>query len=341
MQSLQDIHDKIFFETKSILETLCKINSKDELLAKQDLFTEVTDRIAFLRILEKNEENFARILTGEIAEYISIDQNQLIDKATEHVEFTEQDFSDDVIEEEVMFTTELNNFEDEIETEDKNVDSSLHSEMIEEPFFEEEFNSISESDLAAEDEIPLVIEQEEPDYAERVAQKERELEEMEERRRKIVEFSKHETLPEDATEITEHKTETTLQQAEKKFKLANIKGLKVMQQLFDNDPLEEEKVVQHVQPVPGSILKSNVQTDFMEAEKKKLEFKLDLNDKVAFSKSLFAGDDEELKSTIEKLNSFGTLEEAKQYLSEVYYRKDWSKKDEFAQRLWNLVESKF
>ncbi len=341
MQSLQDIHDKIFFETKSILETLCKINSKDELLAKQDLFTEVTDRIAFLRILEKNEENFARILTGEIAEDISIDQNQLIDKATEHVEFTEQDFSDDVIEEEVMFTNELNNFEDEIETEDKIVDSSLHTEMIEEPIVEEEFNSISESDLAAEDEIPLVIEQEEPDYAERVAQKERELEEMEERRRKIVEFSKHETQPEDTTEITEHKAETTLQQAEKKFKLANIKGLKVMQQLFDNDPLEEDKVIEHVQAEPGSILKSNVKTDFMEAEKKKPEFKLDLNDKVAFSKSLFAGDDEELKSTIEKLNSFDTLEEAKQYLSEVYYRKDWSKKDEFAQRLWNLVESKF
>ena len=341
MQSLQDIHDKIFFETKSILETLCKINSKDELLAKQDLFTEVTDRIAFLRILEKNEENFARILTGETVENMSLEQNQVIDKATENVEFIEQDFSDEIVEEEVMSTNELNNFEDEIETEDKIFNSSSHSEIIEDEIIEEHIDSISESDLSAENEIPLVIEQEEPDYADRIAQKERELEEMEERRRKIVEFSKHETLPEDATEITEHKAETTLQQAEKKFKLANIKGLKVMQQLFDNDPLEEEKVVDHVQPEAGSILKSNVKTDFMEAERKKPEFKLDLNDKVAFSKSLFGGDDEELKSTIEKLNSFGTLEEAKQYLSEVYYRKDWSKKDEFAQRLWNLVESKF
>ncbi len=341
MQSLQDIHDKIFFETKSILETLCKINSKDELLAKQDLFAEVTDRIAFLRILEKNEENFARILTRETVENMSLDQNPVIDKATENVEFNDQDFSDDIIEEEVMFTNELNNFEDEIETEDKILNSSSHSEIIEDQIIEEHMDSISESDFSAENEIPLVIEQEEPDYADRIAQKERELEEMEERRRKIVEFSKHEALPEDITEITDHKAETPLQHAEKKFKLANIKGLKVMQQLFDNDPLEEEKVVDVVQPESGSILKSNVKTDFMEAERKKPEFKLDLNDKVAFSKSLFGGDDEELKSTIEKLNSFGTLEEAKQYLSEVYYRKDWSKKDEFAQRLWNLVESKF
>ena len=56
MQNLQDIQEKIFFESKSILETLSKINSKEELLAKQDLFAEITDRIAFLRILEKNAD---------------------------------------------------------------------------------------------------------------------------------------------------------------------------------------------------------------------------------------------------------------------------------------------
>ena len=53
MQNLQDIQEKIFFESKNILDTLSKINSKDELLSKQDLFSEVADRIAFLRILEK------------------------------------------------------------------------------------------------------------------------------------------------------------------------------------------------------------------------------------------------------------------------------------------------
>ena len=79
----------------------------------------------------------------------------------------------------------------------------------------------------------------------------------------------------------------------------------------------------------------------MEAEKKKPEFKLDLNDKVAFTKLLFKGNDEELKLTIDKLNSFDNLEDAKQYLSEIYYDKDWQKVDEYAQRLWNLVENKF
>ena len=62
MQNLQDIQDKIFFETKTILETLGKIASVDELLAKHDLFSEVADRVAFLRILEKNSEGFEQII---------------------------------------------------------------------------------------------------------------------------------------------------------------------------------------------------------------------------------------------------------------------------------------
>lgn len=329
MQNLQDIHDKIFFETKTILETLCKINSKDELLAKQDLFTEVTDRIAFLRILEKNEDQFSRILTGEVGDNLTLDENQILDEATEHVEFNETTF-DDIVEEEVMFTNELNDFEAEIQTEQDNIDTTIQSESLEE-----------EKKVEAEQEVSLIIEQEEFDYEEKVAQKERDLEDMEERRRKIVEFSRHETQPDDSTEIERNLQNSEREHAERKFKLASIKGLKVVQQLFDIDPLDEETGKVETPVDEGSLLKSHVKTDFMEAEKRKPEFKLDLNDKVAFTKSLFAGNETELKETIEKLNSFSNLEDAKQYLSEVYYRKDWGKVDEYAQRLWNLVENKF
>ncbi len=337
MQNLQDIQEKIFFEAKSILDSLYKINSIDELLAKQDLFTEVTDRIAFLRILEKNEDNFSPILIDNRTDNQIVNDNQIIDEATEHVEFNDNEF----VEEEVTFTTELNDFEDEIQTEEKSDNTPIQEESFEEIIEENQMDSILESDFSMEDEIPLIVEQEESDYAERIAQKERDFEEMEERRRKIVEFSKHEPSNEISTEIAEDKTDNPHHPTERKFKLANIKGLKAVQQLFDNDPLEEEKEVEEPKPDAGSLLKSNVKTDFMEAERKKTEFRLDLNDKVAFSKSLFNGNDEELKATIEKLNSFSNLEDAKNYLSEVYYRKDWSKSDEYAQRLWNLVENKF
>ena len=336
MQTLQDIQDKIFFETKSMLETLCKIDSTEELLSKRGLFSEVTDRIAFLRILEKNENNFAQILVGEKAESLTINDNQIIDEAVEFVEFNDRELAGENFGE-LVLTNELSDFEDENQTEQVDKISPIDAESVEESNDEIKADDFLKPDLSG-DEIPLIIEQEKSDYAERVAQKEKDLEEMEERRRKIVEFRKQDNLPEASVEI---RTESLPDQGEKKFKLANIKGLKMVQHLFDNDPIEDEKSTDIPIVDPGSLLKTNVKTDFMEATRKKPEFRLDLNDKVAFTKSLFAGNEEELKETIEKLNSFSNLEDAKNYLSEVYYRKDWSKADEFAQRLWNLVESKF
>lgn len=135
-------------------------------------------------------------------------------------------------------------------------------------------------------------------------------------------------------------------QQEKKIKLAHIKGLKAVQTLFDDDHLErilpEEKTNSvEKKEESGSILKTNIPTDFMEAEKKKPEFKLDLNDRIAFSKTLFGGSQSELNEVVSNLNSFRTLEEAKEYLSDLYYSKKWNKVDEYAQRLWILVENKF
>jgi len=163
-------------------------------------------------------------------------------------------------------------------------------------------------------------------------------------RRKIVEINKP------VSEETEHlKSDESFENLEayhdKKIKLANIKGLKAVQSLFDDDHLErvstEKTIPVEKKEDPGSILKTNIPTDFMEAEKKKPEFKLDLNDRIAFTKTLFGGSQTELNEMVNNLNSFRTLEEAKEYLSDLYYAKKWSKVDEYAQRLWILVENKF
>ena len=330
MQNLQDLQEKIFFECKTILETLSRISSKDELLGKQDLFAEITDRIAFLRILEKNKDSFIAEEVGEkyddedvknfsVNEIMSPDLDMLDDNL----------ISENAIEEEVIFNNELN----EIENEEPLVQST---EMVEVP--EGNVEEKIEEDMISEIEI-------EQNYEERVAQKEREFLELEERRRKIVDFKKEDIIHPPKSETLHSETKHEQLHSEKKFKLAHIKGLKVVQNLFDEDPLErlaEEKIqVQESKTESGSILKTNIPTDFMEAEKKKNEFKLDLNDKVAFTKLLFNGDADELKSTVDKLNSYDNLEDAKQFLSEVYYQKDWGKVDEYAQRLWNLVENKF
>lgn len=132
---------------------------------------------------------------------------------------------------------------------------------------------------------------------------------------------------------------------EKKIRLSNIKGLKAVQSLFDDDHLQvetpQEKIIPVVKEDAGSILKTNIPTNLMEAEKTKPEFRLDLNDRIAFTKTLFGGSQSELNEAIGVLNRFRTLEEAKEFLSDLYYDRKWSKVDEYAQRLWILVENKF
>jgi hypothetical protein len=138
---------------------------------------------------------------------------------------------------------------------------------------------------------------------------------------------------------------------EKKIKLANFKGLKAIQTLFDDDPLEREMIepspkaklveIPEKKEETGTLLKNNLPTTQMEAEKAKPKFKLDLNDRIAFTKTLFGGSQSELIEVVNNLNSFKDVESAKEYLRDLYYAKKWDKVDEYAQRLWILVENRF
>lgn len=114
------------------------------------------------------------------------------------------------------------------------------------------------------------------------------------------------------------------QQEDSKMKLPNIKALHATGSLFEeaNTPVQGEFFADTHPKVPKN-------------------FKLDLNDRIAFSAKLFDGSQLELNETVKILNSFETLDEAKEYLSDVYYQRNWEKVDEYAQRLWSLVENKF
>lgn len=340
MQNLQDLQDKILFETKNILSSLSQIDSKEELLAKQDLFVEVTDRIAFLRILDLNKDAFLSEENSTVTNDLEVNNQN---------NFDEINLNEELIEEEVQFTNEINNIsEEEFEVELLAVESENNSaevQNVEMKVFENVENPIFVEEQKIEEvNIPLLVEQDESDYHERVLQKEKEFLESEERRRTIVEFNKQD-LPQSI--VTEPFEEEIFDNhlADRKFKLANIKGLKAVQYIFDEDPLanfkEEQSHIDEKSVDAGSILKTNISTEFMEAEKKKPEFKIDFNDKIAFTKLLFNGNETELKDTIAHLNSYENIEDARQYLSDIYYQKDWSKADEYAQRLWNLVENKF
>lgn len=495
MQNIQDLKEKIFFESKNIIGILDKISNVDELSSKQDLVEELANRISFLRLLEKNLEYFGsensslisenkekfsspaplqepHDFSSEVTEEEAIFNNEL-----NEIDGSESgNYSTEVTEEEAIFNNQLNeivegelhetlvnfaeeNSQDEIqndlkENEDvfnaqlneldeyetsENSGSDLNfvdeerilansependeeiseeifndSKTEEEVIFNHQLNEIDEfeneisdnrgdilNDFDEEEKIQnnyqykneeesekipsifdgevldeneeILVEENDNQYSSRTMMEQGELatdtsnaenivneikieavvEEKQEQpilaeindRRKIVEINKP------VSEEREHlKSDESFENLEayhdKKIKLANIKGLKAVQSLFDDDHLErvstEKTIPVEKKEDPGSILKTNIPTEFMEAEKKKPEFKLDLNDRIAFTKTLFGGSQTELNEVVNNLNSFRTLEEAKEYLSDLYYAKKWSKVDEYAQRLWILVENKF
>ncbi|HAO27981.1 MAG TPA: hypothetical protein DCQ68_10480 [Chryseobacterium indologenes] len=491
MQNIQDLKEKIFFESMNIIDNLDKINNVDELLSKQDLVDELANRISFLKLLEKNieyfitddhlhthENNPVSSVSGdpehhhdhhhEVTEEEAIFNNELneIDEhendhfvnetdeeeavfnnqlneivenefhenivsfveenSTENVqkqsspnEITEEEavfnsqlneienepvetnevvfsfveeekilaeaqpdsdedinedmFNDEVTEEEVIFNNQLNEIDDdeisdhEIKKDGNDpivhngkengvterIPSIFDTEMLEDEILieedEDQFmvsnSSMEQGELGTEtSNVENVLNEIKNDHSTEDQKEESILAEVYDRR-KIVEIDK--PVPEETEKHPSDESFENLEayQQEKKIKLSNIKGLKAVQSLFDDDPLEREIPKETQEPVAkeetGSILKSNIPTHLMEADKQKPEFKLDLNDRIAFSKMLFEGSQTDLNDTVAQLNHFKTLEEAKEYLSDLYYERKWSKVDEYAQRLWILVENKF
>lgn len=126
----------------------------------------------------------------------------------------------------------------------------------------------------------------------------------------------------------------------KKIKLANIKG--VNKSLFDEETLEKIKLEHNTndEVADHKFSSSNLANPKQTTTTNK-DFRLDLNDKLAFTQNLFENSQVELNQVVTKLNEFTNLDDAKEYLSDLYYHKNWEKVDSYAQRLWVLVENKF
>ncbi|MEG1592424.1 hypothetical protein [Chryseobacterium sp.] len=473
MQNIQDLKDKIFFESKNIIDILGGINNVDELISKHDLLNDLVEKIAFLKLLDKNLGDYQRenlnfsdyrnddssvssylvteeeaifnnelneigkdsfsepeikyqveeeeaifnnqlneiiendfyenivnlaeedqpeanenFVSDEISDHLDLEEeaifnNQLneIDEEsenTDHVlsfvdedriledsqpesddDFNEDIFNDSVTEEEVVFSNQLNEIieeenansenkplENQIITDGFETESNEDEILIEETEYVSTFNHENDEIITESSNVESILSEIKKD-SEISDEEKTEFKTEDSDRRKIVDIDK--PVSDKVAEV--QKSDESFENLEeyhheKRIKLANIRGLKSIQTLFDDDPLERETSHEKVEiPVvkedTGSLIKTNIPTQFMEAEKQRPEFKLDLNDRIAFTKVLFNGSQTDLNLSISELNKCKDLEEAKEFLSELYYDRKWDKVDEYAQRLWVLVENKF
>ncbi|UFH30565.1 hypothetical protein LNP04_11310 [Chryseobacterium sp. C-71] len=351
----------------------------EEITEQENLNIEIVEENAVFndQLNEIDEEESSE----EISKVLSfVDEERILENSVpeEEDDIDEEIFDQKVTEEEAIFNNQLNeidefeneisdesvsnNFEEEeqilsnYESAKANENSSekfpnmFESEQIEDEILIEESENESVSDDFKYDEDEIMTENSNVESILTEIKKDTETREedvliSEDRdRRKIVEINKP-TAESDKPASDESFENLEAYQQEKKIRLANIKGLKSIQTLFDDDHLEreipQEKPASVIKEETGSILKTNIPTDYMEAEKQKPEFRLDLNDRMAFTKLLFGGSQTDLNHAVAELNRCRNLEEAKEYLSDLYYDRKWDKVDEYAQRLWILVENKF
>ncbi|MGO4708256.1 hypothetical protein AB4Y90_03875 [Chryseobacterium sp. 2TAF14] len=472
MQNIQDLKDKIFFESTSIIDILGKINNVDELISKQDLLNDLAEKIAFLKLLDKNlgdykqqnsnfndhkkeeslvsnylvteeeaifnnelneigNESFSEteteveeeeaIFNNQLNEIIESDfhesivnlaeenqpeanENFVSDEISDHLELEEEavfnkqlneideepentdrvlsfvdeeriledsependdDFSDEIFngkvtEEEIVFNDQLNEITDEenVNSEKTSAETHIIPDIFETEHQENEilieeteneyvstFNHENDEIISESSNVESILNEIKKDSE--APEEEIELKTEDSNRGKIVDIDKSQPeITQEVPKSDESFENIEAYRQEKKIKLANIRGLKTIQTLFDDDPLERETPHEKVEiPVvkedTGSLIKTNIPTDFMEAKKPRPEFRLDLNDRLAFTKVLFNGSQTDLNDAISELNRCKNLDEAKEFLSELYYDKNWEKVDEYAQRLWVLVENKF
>lgn len=472
MQNIQDLKDKIFFESKNIIDILGGINNVDELISKHDLLNDLVEKIVFLKLLDKNLGDYKRenanfsvfqqdeslvsnylvteeeaifnnelneignesfseaetkfeveeeeaifnnqlneiiendfyenivnlaeenqpeanenFVSDEISDHLDLEEeavfnNQLneIDEEPENIDqvlsfvdeerilensqpesdddFSEENFNEEATQEEVVFSNQLNEIIEEENSNSENESDKNHiltdvfetennedELLIEETEYVSTFNHENDEIISESSNVESILSEIKKDID--VSGEEMELKTEDSDRRKILDIDKPQS-----DKVTEGpKSDESFENLDdyhqkQKIKLANIRGLKSIQTLFDDNPLERETPHEKVEiPVvkedTGSLIKTNIPTQFMEAEKPRPEFKLDLNDRIAFTKVLFNGSQTDLNDSISELNRCRNIEEAKEFLSELYYDKNWEKVDEYAQRLWVLVENKF
>lgn len=317
-------------EVSNFAEIESKVNEVEEEFQSEEISVledESLEEVSSFSEIDSEENE----LVGEVSNFAEIDseEKQIEEKIqTEDSQIAENESVSNFNE----INSEENNVEEKVEENEfvSDIEENLLQDSSQklEPMQDSQFSfAMNREEIQAP---------KEENYEERLAEKEAKLKELEENRRKIVELSKNSVPQEKPRQDYEAQDE----HPDKKFKLANIKGLKVAKSLFDDDHLEDMEQHQPKQE-SGSLLKNNVPTDYMEAPKPKPEFKLDLNDRIAFSQHLFDGSQSELNQVVGVLNSFTSLDKAQEFLSDIYYERDWKKVDSYAQRLWTLVENRF
>ncbi|ATC36794.1 hypothetical protein [Elizabethkingia anophelis] len=380
MQNSHDIQDRILEDVKKIASDIASVESMAGLITNYQKVQELYEKVAFLKMLEVESIDIHQRKNELEAMIEANPAHDKSEEALEKEREVEAEFEEDLSKDEASAEiAEI--ADEEIPTEKVNAVIPKTENIIENDSSEEEeyVNTLEKDQHESPEEIVAGDEQTEPvAETEEISEESKEdasitetepviteeetaeEEEEEEGRGNETETTKEaiSTEEEHADEEKEVAKEPEYQikelfvreeegsaqmdeEAAHKVKLASIKGLKPISReeitnITENNEVPE-KANQYVNTEENTAFTpTNANTSVQTGQ-----FRLDLNDRMAFLKKLFNNDEVEMKYVLERLNEARTLDDAKEYLSDLYYDRDWKPVDEYAQRLWSLVESRF
>ncbi|MCL1667575.1 hypothetical protein M2T82_05815 [Elizabethkingia ursingii] len=379
MQNSHDIQDRILEDVKKIASDIASVDSTAGLITNYQKVQELFEKVAFLKMLEVESIDIHQRKNELEAMIEANPTHDKSEEALEKEREVEAEFEEDLTKDEA--STEIAEITDEeIPTEKVNAVIPKTENIIENDYSEEEeyVNTLEENQHETPEEIVAEEEQTEPiAETEEISEEPKEDASITETEATISSSSSEEEEEEEGvlneTETVEETVSTEEEhtdeekevakepeyqikelfvreeegsehldeEAAHKVKLASIKGLKPISReeitnITENNEVPE-KVNEYVNTEENTAFTpTNANTSVQTGQ-----FRLDLNDRMAFLKKLFNNDEVEMKYVLERLNEARTLDDAKEYLSDLYYDRDWKPVDEYAQRLWSLVESRF
>jgi len=149
---------------------------------------------------------------------------------------------------------------------------------------------------------------------------------------KLVEEIKEEEINVENGITKREEKETPLAQISLEEELKDAISADEATQLFEKvtkkNPVIKENIKIEKRSLNDALFKNNLQVG--------------LNDRIAFVKHLFDGSQEDFNRVVSQLNTFKTEKEAKNFIAKMVKPDyDWSLKEEYEERLTNLIERKF
>ncbi len=362
------MHKKLASDLTSLAHSILQMKNKEDVNALKDKAYALYEKLTVLAYVEEyiNTTPQAEVTKEELLtqiEKIEIDREEnsrlvalkVEENSVEKEEITEPIV--DVKEEEIVSTIIDQSVEKETDTEKKEeVLESIEESTVEktEQIVEEELESIVEDNLEEKYEKEEdVTENVEEVFAEKLEEPIKQI--VEEKVDNITEESGNEAV-EEQKNVIDNTIEEVIEEKKKVEEIEEQPFEELENLLFgekdvknDADFIEELKA-----PTLEEELKDTLPVDvmanlFQKVEPKKTvndhlqnTIQIDLNDRIAFVKHLFNGNQTDFNRVISQLNTFKTEKEAKGFINRMIKPDyNWSDKEEYENRLLEIIERRF